>query len=74
MTKQEEIREGIAKTIPPLDCVHCIHFGYCAWGKYGLCEARHELADSIRNYLHSQGVVITTHGFYSDLMEPLIKE
>ena len=56
--KREEIREGIAQAIPPLDCCYCVHFGYCTWDKKGLCEARYELADSISNYLDSQGVVI----------------
>lgn len=30
--------------------------------------------DQILQYLHSQGVVITKYGIYSDLMEPLIEE
>ena len=53
----EDIREGIARIIPPLDCVYCDHFGYCTWDKKGLCQARYDLADSIRNYLSSQGVM-----------------
>lgn len=31
-------------------------------------------AENILKYLHSQGVFIAKHGFYSDLMEPLIEE
>lgn len=58
MTKQEEIRKGIATTIPPLDCSFCVHFGYCEWEGEGLCLARYELADSIRWYLHSQDVML----------------
>ena len=58
MTKQEEIRAGIARRLP----------------KEGTGEPDWVLADILTEYLHSQGVVITTHGFYSDLMEPLIKE
>ena len=80
--KREEIREGIARAIPPLDCCYCVHFGYCTWDKKGLCEAGYELADSISNYLHSQGVVIEVDsGNYGHeacgsgtATEPLIEE
>ena len=33
-----------------------------------------EASRQILAYLHSQGVFIAKHGFYSDLMEPLIEE
>jgi len=58
MTKQEEIREGIALSASPLDCTYCDYFGYCNWDKKGLCQARYDLADVVIKFLHSQGVVI----------------
>jgi len=42
--------------------------------RYAKPEDGTTMGDILFKYLHSQGVVITTHGFYSDLMEPLIKE
>ncbi len=86
--KRAKIREGVAQTIPPLNCVFCVHFGYCEWKGEGLCQARYELADSIMWCLHSQGVVIKAYiegmnieikgNFKSpqelSAVEPLIKE
>jgi len=60
MTKQEEIREGIVDRFQNLWTVQTY-------------EEKVTLANYILNYLHSQGVVITKYGFYSDLMEPLVE-
>ncbi len=52
MTKQEEIREGIAKGLAHCDIIE--------WEELTNENKQHYLseADRIRNYLHSQGVVI----------------
>ena len=60
MTKQEEIRGGIVDRFQNLWTVQTY-------------EEKVTLANYILNYLHSQGVVITKYGFYSDLMEPLVE-
>ena len=74
MTKQEKIREGFkdficsqAKSDGADACGKCVSLGLKS-----VCSIRHN-ADEYLAYLASQGVVITKHGFYSDLMESLIE-
>lgn len=62
LTKQEEILKGIFDRLVAMQ---------------GSIAPQHHpniMAHAIVTYLHVNGVVITTNGFYSDLMEPLIKE
>ena len=61
MTKQEEIREGIRELIKP-------YIKDEPWKSETVFVLSYEICE----LLHSQGVVISTNGFYSDLMEPLI--
>ena len=59
MSKQEDIREGLLKIATDSDSVN---------------RTWYEQVDKILEYLSSQGVVITRHGFFSDLMEPLVSD
>ncbi len=77
MTRQEVIREGTARHIflEQRTNMDYIHRRPC-WEELGMSAKQPFLkkADNLITYLHSQGVVVTKCGFYSDLMEPLIKE
>ncbi len=64
MSKQEEIREGIAARL---------EIAYNAGLSKRTCNTN-EMARQAVAQLHSQGIVITKFGFYSDLMESLIEE
>jgi len=61
MTKQEEIREGIANLIPT-DCDGCSYD--CVEDGGILCSGQKGVANLILNYLNSQGVVIRTDAEY----------
>ena len=72
MTKQEEIREAIdiytdgECLYPNKDCLSRSGLDYCRFVE--------DAYKCLMERLTKIGVVITTRGFYSDLMEPLIKE
>ena len=72
MTKQGKIREWLAGMVRG-DCDTCEEKD-CGLGEDIPCRDNYKEADKILKYLHSQDVYIAKHGFYSDLMEPLIDE
>ena len=73
MTKQDEIREGVARIglggIDPIKNAKPNEYGY-------------KIADNILEYLHSKGVAIVTHpyrgtdltGYSITKVEPLVEE
>jgi len=68
MTKQEEIREGIARRIAIRDnkgfLNHSTH-------KYIITPEQYEFTDRLLNALHSQGVVIKVDNNQSTIEPPL---
>ena len=69
MAKIGEIREGIRESIlRSCDSEDCGNTPCDA-----TCPYLNKLVDVCLHRLHSQDVFIAKHGFYSDLMEPLIE-
>lgn len=68
MTKREQLRKGVRGLIN--GCYGARNPDYPKLAAFQPEKFLNELFP----YLDSQGVVTTKHGFYSDLMEPLIEE